>query len=142
MYDIDADNWSILAEAGVEMESSINKGTIRLRRLSFKTALKIGHALAVSLDIASGGRTYNGDSFSLIRATEEAERQITNRNRRIFEARPAMANYAVRIDGQTDQGFSLIADVRNKYEVKPDLGGRARLQEVYITTIESLDLSA
>lgn len=133
-------NLSKLLANSVSIETSPGGRTLWVSKLGFETAIKIGHALTVQLDMDQGRGMYDPDRYFFEDALAEAQTRLDAAERTVFgETRPANRNLAVRVDRET-RGFSLSADVRNDYEDRPELEGGRILQSGFVEAIKTLDL--
>ena len=130
-----------LLASGATIEPSPGGGRLSVARLSFETAVTLGHAMTVQLDVRHGDRAmYRPDSYTAARALQESRARLERGETTIFgETRPDERNMAVRVDRHA-AAFGLVADIRNAYEDRPELQGGLLLQMGFVAAIETIDL--
>jgi hypothetical protein len=87
---------------------------------------------------------YTHSSYPLEQARQKAIERAEIDDGNVFGVtRPANANFGVKVYRQSSNGqYELKADIRNKFEDKPELGGRMLLQLSFIAVIEALNLNS
>jgi hypothetical protein len=134
------ENLSGLLSQGVIIETSSFGRCLSVSKLDLQTAVRLGHALTIALDDSPRWRMYTASGFSLEDNLSRAKELASNHENIIFgETRPADRNLAVRVERER-QSFSLIADVRNDYEDRPELEGGRILQLGFVAAINALEL--
>jgi hypothetical protein len=129
-------NWQLLVDEGAHIESATSGHTVRLLHSNSERVIEIAHKLSFALEATE---EFPLPHQSMERTLRDMRSRIADRRSRIFgETRPARANFAVRVDDMKPEGFLLYADVRNAYELKPELGGHLLLQASFNEVIETL----
>jgi hypothetical protein len=126
------------------MVSTVGGGSVRVSGLELETGILIGHALTLDLDRHHYRDMYTHSSYPFEQARQEAIERAEIDDRNVFGVtRPANANFGVKVYRQSSNGqYELKADIRNKFEDKPELGGRMLLQLSFIAVIEALNLNS
>ena len=131
-------NWQLLIDEGASFESATRGGCVRLLHPKPERVVEIAHKLSFALEAS---QEFPQSHQSMESSLKNMDARLADRQSRIFgETRPAKANFAVRVDHMRLEGFLLYADVRNAYELNPELGGRMLLQAAFTEVIETLHI--